>query len=379
MREVKALAKLEHQNIVRYFNAWLECPPVGWQKTQDELFLMDQKLSPSEFPSEYTQSSTKPNSSVCIEVPQSEASSVDSALEALELNNKYSKGDDSFIVFEASGTEDESAITEEIGNSSSTEEASSDGENSSKLSGKSNDELTRDNDTGGSESIVFRHSSSSKISTKENLEKRKASFSLPVKEKNSLKKSAKMFLYIQMQLCQKLSLREWLKRQPQDRDVSRVVNIFQQIVDAVEYVHLQGLIHRDLKPSNIFFAYDEKIRIGDFGLVTAMTEGYDDTLRTPDCEKSESTTRSQKNGLHTACVGTHLYMSPEQMNGQIYNYKVDIYSLGIILFELLTPFSTEMERIDALMSLRKSDFPKGFAEKHPEEVSLHFITLNINK
>ncbi|XP_043277335.1 eukaryotic translation initiation factor 2-alpha kinase isoform X2 [Venturia canescens] len=376
MREVKALAKLEHQNIVRYFNAWLECPPVGWQEKQDEIYLADHKLSSSEFPSEYTQSVPKPNSSIFIEVPQSEASSVDSAFEAFELNTRYSKSDDSFIVFEASSTEDESAVTEEIGNFSN-DETSSETENS-KTSEKSNHQSTHDDETGKSDSVVFRHSGSNKLSEKESLEKRKASFSLQLNKKNAVRKSAKMFLYIQMQLCQKLSLREWLKRQPQTRNVSRIVNIFQQIVDAVEYVHLQGLIHRDLKPSNIFFAYDEKIKIGDFGLVTAMTEGYDDALRTPDGERSESTIKSHKNGLHTACVGTHLYMSPEQMNGQIYNYKVDIYSLGIILFELLIPFFTEMERIDALMNLRKSIFPQDFAEKHPEEYKLLKMMLDEN-
>jgi len=119
-----------------------------------------------------------------------------------------------------------------------------------------------------------------------------------------------------------------------------------------------------LQPSNIFFALDDKIKIGDFGLVTAMTEGYDGA-HTP---ASEDENTISKNTVHTACVGTHLYMSPEQMNGQIYNYKVDIYSLGIIFFELLTPFFTDMERIMTLSNLKKSIFPKDFATNYPAEV-----------
>jgi len=95
-----------------------------------------------------------------------------------------------------------------------------------------------------------------------------------------------------------------------------------------------------------------------------MTEGCD-RAHTPAAENENV---SLKNNVHTACVGTHLYMSPEQMNGQIYNYKVDIYSLGIIFFELLTPFFTDMERIVALSNLKKSIFPKDFAENYPAEV-----------
>lgn len=75
-----------------------------------------------------------------------------------------------------------------------------------------------------------------------------------------------------------------------------------------------------------------------------------------------------KDSIHTACVGTHLYMSPEQMNGQMYNYKVDIYSLGIIFFELLTPFFTDMERIVALSNLKNFIFPKNFMENYTIEV-----------
>lgn len=70
-------------------------------------------------------------------------------------------------------------------------------------------------------------------------------------------------------------------------------------------------------------------------------------------------------------------MSPEQINGQGYNYKVDIYSLGIILFELLIPFVTEMERIVALTNLRKSVFPKDFSNDYPAEVRKSYsVSLN---
>lgn len=72
---------------------------------------------------------------------------------------------------------------------------------------------------------------------------------------------------------------------------------------------------------------------------------------------------------HTAQVGTQLYMSPEQLRGRQYNYKVDIYSLGVILFELLMIFNTEMERIVTIKQLRSNIYPTDFEEKFPNEVS----------
>lgn len=77
---------------------------------------------------------------------------------------------------------------------------------------------------------------------------------------------------------------------------------------------------------------------------------------------------------HTEQVGTQLYMSPEQLRGRHYSYKVDIYSLGLIFFELLVVFGTEMERVATLKSLRSCKFPSDFPTKYEHEVDI-FISF----
>ncbi|RZC35358.1 eukaryotic translation initiation factor 2-alpha kinase-like, partial [Asbolus verrucosus] len=111
-------------------------------------------------------------------------------------------------------------------------------------------------------------------------------------------------------------------------------------------------------PSNIFFSLDGQIKVGDFGLVKDEEESHD-------AHNMLNPVRG-----HTKEVGTRLYMSPEQLNGQKYNYKVDIYSLGLIFFELLVYFSTDMERIKTLTDLRENVFPTHFMERYVAEHSL---------
>ncbi|XP_078395882.1 interferon-induced, double-stranded RNA-activated protein kinase-like [Cetorhinus maximus] len=167
------------------------------------------------------------------------------------------------------------------------------------------------------------------------------------------------YLCIQMELCKK-TLKEWLENVDVDElDRSRL-QIAYQISNGLVYIHSQNYIHRDLKPANIFFASDEQIKIGDFGLVTSWKrEGSDQFRRSPD-------------------TGTRLYMAPEQMSEE-YNHKVDIYSLGLILFELMSPilkFGTNHEKQKIWAEVKVCDFPIEFTRKFPKETEQLNIMLN---
>eukprot|EP00051_Salpingoeca_urceolata_P007190 m.95395 g.95395 ORF g.95395 m.95395 type:complete len:674 (-) comp15153_c0_seq2:1545-3566(-) len=205
-------------------------------------------------------------------------------------------------------------------------------------------------------------------------------------------------LHIQMQLCE-ITLHTWL-RQRNAQHASRCddgdavggaknappvgleavaappsgtgswVGMFKQLLEALRYVHRQGLIHRDVKPANVFLASHNSlhpvVKLGDFGLARDVAAQVIDTDPVEDSEALVVGAVSE--GHHTRGVGTETYAAPEQLAGSVYDGKVDIFSAGFILLELLQPYCTEMERAAHFRELRnKRKLATSLLATHPRE------------
>jgi translation initiation factor 2-alpha kinase 4 len=160
-------------------------------------------------------------------------------------------------------------------------------------------------------------------------------------------------LYIQMEFCEKQTLRDLIRRGLYD-DPEEYWRLFRQMLEGLAHIHGHGIIHRDLKPDNIFIDLAKVPKIGDFGLATSGQYQRSD----------KKVSAGLQDGDMTRSIGTALYVAPELSSDTAGNYndKVDMYSMGIIFFEMCFPLTTAMERDKVIRSLRerKHDLPTDF-------------------
>ncbi|XP_076002772.1 eukaryotic translation initiation factor 2-alpha kinase 3 [Genypterus blacodes] len=401
MREVKALAKLEHPGIIRYFNSWQESPPEGWQEEMDQRWLKDTSATdwPMSFLDHMEALSVKvPVSSSASPVRGTGGDTLDTSVDERGLLTgstggavgfSIDEGDLSFHPMlgqdslmserdsqadpEASDTPHSFELCSPRGPSDCTSSSfdivfedsgcdrDADADTDSASSAASPGTLTERNTSSSS------HTRQQESIPPSSSPPRPTSLTLavPATPPQRSQPSPKVYLYIQMQLCRKENLKDWMAQRclPEQREHNQCLDIFLQIAEAVDFLHSKGLMHRDLKPSNIFFTMDDVVKVGDFGLVTAMDQEEEEDGLSP-LTPMPLLTR------HTGQVGTKLYMSPEQLSGNSYSHKVDIYSLGLILFELLYPFRTQMERVRTLTEVRALQFPEVFSKNNMQELSM---------
>lgn len=362
MREVKLLSRLNHENVIRYYTTWIETEvkelnssKITSTTTGDDSSTLSSKINPE--------------SSQCIlsakkGLSESSDDETDDVYHTSYLINdknveKVDGGDETtanYVLFETSDNKDENDIVESMKKALGPTLSDSD---------SSQDDDCVD---GGSTNRI----------------------------------RINRWLYIQMELGQG-TLREAIDQGlPKYKD--RAKRFFREILDGLNHIHRQGIIHRDLKPVNIFLDSMDRPKIGDFGLATTnlfiVTQSSGPgvptataikpnrmslerlrLLASPDYQAGDSGNNSPYNNSvgaehhlnkpgerlkyiqynQTDNIGTPLYMSPElsatnektRIAKVIYSHKVDVYSLGIIYFEMLYSFKTGHERIIILQDLRK--------------------------
>ncbi|KAK9533540.1 hypothetical protein VZT92_008652 [Zoarces viviparus] len=327
--EVTLLSRLNHENIVRYYNAWIE------RHEKPSLGLLSNSES-----SEAWSAADKPPQ--CKEPPQrinelGLAEDAEDAAPPLALSSSV----------EWSTTIERSSSAKCSRHQSSDEEDDDDDEDVFGASflpsdSDSSSDIIFDNGDGSTDEMSqVEPSKTPAIDTTESTDSDRPLLIVH-------------YLYIQMEYCEKSTLRDTIDH-GLHQDQTRLWRLFREILDGLAYIHEQGMIHRDLKPVNIFLDSQDHVKIGDFGLATDHPANVAAGKFEVEETGSAVMPKPDPTGNMTGMVGTALYVSPEVQGNTkaTYNQKVDLFSLGIILFEMsYRPMTTGAERISVLSQLR---------------------------
>ncbi len=154
-------------------------------------------------------------------------------------------------------------------------------------------------------------------------------------------------LFIAMEFIEGTTLGKW--RAAHSDDLMMQKNIARQIAEGVHFAHSQNIVHRDLKPDNIMITSENRVKITDFGLAKILHSA------------------SQRLTQTGASMGTPAYMAPEQIAGAEIDQRADVFSLGVVFFELFTgelPFEAANEA--ALIYSLMHDAPRNAKTIKPD-------------
>lgn len=194
--------------------------------------------------------------------------------------------------------------------------------------------------------------------------------------------------YIQMEFVEGQSLANFLSTQSGNIDIKEIHRLLVELVLALNDIHSAGVVHRDFRPSNVMIRLDGSIVVIDFGIssvrrlstclgscdqkrgrlspivqipkrVGSLNIRPFDQKMIQEAEEPESTVKK---------VGTAIYSSPQQLNGRKSTIGDDIYSMGIMMFEILSQFKTQMEKAKMIQNLRNyQELPSSFKLNYPQE------------
>jgi len=160
-------------------------------------------------------------------------------------------------------------------------------------------------------------------------------------------------------------LREQVRRGPMNLD--DVLDVAIQTASALSSAHAFGIVHRDIKPENIMVRHDRIVKVLDFGLAK-LTDGP-----TPELVSTQAPTRPLINTDPNVVMGTAVYMSPEQARGLQIDARTDIFSLGVVMYEMVTgrlPFegSTSTEVLASVLSNKEPQPLARYSRDAPIEL-----------